>query len=128
MPTTESFEKLVAPGVVRRADRGLCLAGRRITLYLVMDYLQAGWPSHLISHWLGLNEAEVTNAINYIEAHRQEFEAEYADVVQSAAEREAYWRKIDRERPANLGKRHHTRQQAAAWDRLKTLEQEGPPK
>jgi hypothetical protein len=31
MPTTESFEKLVAPGVVRRTDRGLCLAGRRIT-------------------------------------------------------------------------------------------------
>jgi uncharacterized protein (DUF433 family) len=128
MPTTESFEKLVAPGVVRRTDRGLCLAGRRITLYLVMDYLQAGWPSHLISHWLGLNEAEVTNAINYIEAHRQEFEAEYADIVQSAAEREAYWREFNSDRRGNPGNRHYTQQQAAAWDRLKTLKQEGPRK
>ena len=128
MTTTESFETLVAPGVVRRTDRGLCLAGRRITLYLVMDYLEAGWPTHLISHWLGLNDGEVTNAINYIETHRQEFEAEYADVVRSAAEREAYWRNVNSDRPANLGKHHYTQQQAAAWDRLKTLKREGPPK
>jgi hypothetical protein len=48
MPTTETLETLVAPGIVRRSDRGLCIAGKRITLYLIMDYLNAGWPPHLL--------------------------------------------------------------------------------
>jgi hypothetical protein len=54
MSQPEAFYSCVAPGIVRRADRGLCLAGKRVTLYLIMDYLTAGWPPHLIRHWLDL--------------------------------------------------------------------------
>ena len=32
---------------VVRTSRGLSIAGTRITLYDVMDYLTAGWPVHV---------------------------------------------------------------------------------
>ena len=56
MSQTEASHTIIAPGIVRRTDRGLCLAGRRVTLYLIMDYLKADWPPHLIRHWLDLSE------------------------------------------------------------------------
>ena len=92
MPVKETVETIVAPGVVRRRDRGLCVAGKRITLYLIMDYLKGGWPPHLLRHQLLLSEEEITNAMKYIEDHRAEFEADYQEVVERAAEREKYWR------------------------------------
>jgi len=33
-----------------RTSRGLSIAGTRITLYQVMDYVKAGWPPELIQH------------------------------------------------------------------------------
>ena len=29
-----------------RTSRGLSIAGRRLTLYSIMDYLETGWPPH----------------------------------------------------------------------------------
>jgi uncharacterized protein (DUF433 family) len=111
----------VAPGIVRRSDRGLCIAGKRIALYLVMDYLKAGWPPHLIRHWLDLSEEEITNSINFIESTREDFEAEYDEVVRNASEREQFWRERNRQRRIDASKRHFTPKQAAAWARLMSL-------
>ncbi len=124
MAIAESFQRIVAPGIVRRRDRGLCLEGRRITLYLIMDYLEAGWPPHLLRHWLDLSEDEIAHAITYIATNRDEFETEYAAVVKKAAERERYWRDRNRERKLDPGKRHFTPEQAAAWARLEALKNE----
>ncbi|MDM8550389.1 hypothetical protein QUF72_09935 [Desulfobacterales bacterium HSG2] len=33
---------------VVRTDRGLSVAGTRITLYSIMDYIRADWPPKLI--------------------------------------------------------------------------------
>jgi uncharacterized protein (DUF433 family) len=125
MATAESSQKVVAPEIVRRTDRGLCLAGRRITLYLIMDYLTAGWPPHLLRHWLDLSEAEIAAAMSYIETNREEFEAEYAAVVRNAAERERYWRERNGQRELDPDKRHFTPEQTTAWARLEALRREG---
>ena len=45
--------------VVVRTDRGLSVAGTRITLYQIMDYLKADWPPKLISQWLDLTEKQL---------------------------------------------------------------------
>lgn len=37
-------ETAVARPTVIRTSRGLSIAGTRITLYSIMDYLYAGWP------------------------------------------------------------------------------------
>lgn len=95
------FQVEVAPGIVRRRDRGLCIKGQRLTLYTIMDFLKEGWPPHLLRDQLLLTEEEMQNAINYIEANREAFEAEYKEVVQHASEEESYWRA----RQAELEKR-----------------------
>ena len=33
-----------------RTERGLTIAGTRITLYQIMDYIHANYPRHLIRH------------------------------------------------------------------------------
>src|SRR5262245_9581510 len=94
----------VAPGIVRRSDRGLSIAGKRITLYLIMEYLKAGWPPHLIRHWLDLTDEGITNSINFIESNRDEFEAEYNEVVRKADEREQFWREQNRPQQIDTSK------------------------
>ena len=89
------------PPVVR-TERGLSIAGTRITVYDVMEYLNADWPSRLIQHWLNLSESQINDVLAYIHDHRAEVEAEYQDVVQRAQEIRAYWEERNRDRFARI--------------------------
>ena len=73
------------PTIIRTA-RGLTISGTRITIYDVMDHLVAGRPLKLILNWLPLTEAQLEAALAYIEANRAEVEAEYQEVLKTAAE------------------------------------------
>src|SRR5262245_41075733 len=92
---TETFPP---PNTVVRTSRGLSIAGTRITLYDVMDYLTAGWPPTLIQHWLNLTEQQMADVMAYITQHRDAVEQEYQCVVQQAQEIQQYWEAKDRER------------------------------
>jgi hypothetical protein len=67
------------------------VAGTRITLYAIMDYVKAGWPSHLIRDWLQLTERQIEDVMAYIDTHREEVEAEYQLVLRQAEEHKRYW-------------------------------------
>jgi len=83
---------------VVRTSRGLSIAGTRITLYDVMDYLMAGWPPTLIQHWLNLTEQQMADVMAYITQHQDAVEQEYQCVVQQAQEIQQYWEAKNRER------------------------------
>jgi uncharacterized protein (DUF433 family) len=83
---------------VVRTRRGLSIAGTRITLYDVMDYLTAGWPPTLIQHWLNLTEHQMTDVMAYITQHQDAVKQEYEYVVQQAQEIQQYWEAKHRER------------------------------
>ena len=83
---------------VVRTERGLTIAGTRITLYSVMDYVKEDWPPKLIRDWLNLTDEQITGVIRYIAEHREEVETEYAQVLREAEERRAYWEERNRER------------------------------
>lgn len=51
---------------VIRTGRGLTLAGTRITLYAIMDYLELDWPLKLIRDRLNLSDEQIAAAMNYI--------------------------------------------------------------
>jgi uncharacterized protein (DUF433 family) len=85
-------------GAITRTERGLTIAGTRITLYAIMEYLAAGWPPRLIRDRLNLAEEQVDSALEYINTHRAEVEAEYQQVRQSAEESRQYWDERNRER------------------------------
>ncbi len=81
-----------------RTERGLSIAGTRITLYSILDYVHADWPPKLIQDWLDLTEEQLSDALSYIEAHRDEVEREYGTVLAQAAERRRYWEEKARQR------------------------------
>ena len=91
----------VSPAIIR-TERGLTIAGTRKTLYNIMDYLKVDWPPQLIQQWLLLTETQMIEALNYIEAHRDEVEAEYQTVIQQAYEIRTYWEERNRERLAYI--------------------------
>lgn len=83
---------------VVRTERGLSIAGTRITLYSVMDYLKADWPLYLIQNWLNLTETQMAGVMDYIAEHREDVEAEYQTVLRHAQENRAYWETHNRDR------------------------------
>ncbi len=93
----------VATGpIVVRTERGLSIEGTRITLYSIMDFMKAGWPMGLVRDRLGLTDEQISEAAQYIEAHRDEIESEYRIVLQQAEENRQYWERRNRERFAEI--------------------------
>lgn len=89
---------IVSHSGVIRTERGLSIAGTRITLYDVMDYLKADWPPGLIRQWLDLTEQQMADVMMYIEEHGAEVEAEYQQVLAYATEVRRYWDERNQER------------------------------
>ena len=85
-----------------RTERGLTISGTRITLYDILDYLNAGWTPKLLRGWLYLTEEQLNIALSYINKHRNEVEAEYQTVLQTAQEIREYWEEKNRERIARI--------------------------
>lgn len=77
--------------VILRTERGLTIAGTRITLYDVMDYLTEKYPRKFIRAMLNLTDKQVDAALSYIDAHRDEVEAEYQTVLKEAEELRRYY-------------------------------------
>lgn len=85
-----------------RTERGLTIAGTRITLYDVMDYVVAQYPTKFISDLLDLSEQQINAALAYIETHRTEVEAEYQKVLKETEELRLYYEEQNRERVARI--------------------------
>jgi len=91
------------PAIIR-TERGLAIAGTRITIYDVMDHLAAGWVPKLILNWLPLTAEQLEVALAYIEANRTEVEAEYQSVLQEAQDMRKYWDNKNSDRLAQIAK------------------------
>lgn len=88
--------------LIVRTERGLTIAGTRITLYDVMDYLQDERPEERIRNDLRLSDEQLVAALNFIDAHRAEVEAEYELVMKEAGENRRYWEECNRHRLAEI--------------------------
>lgn len=106
------------PTVVR-TERGLTVKGTRLTLYDIMDSVVAGHPRDLIlSFYPSLTEKELDDILNYIETNREEFEAEYQQVLKRAEEVERYWEERNRERVSQFDPDKLSPERRALWDKL----------
>ncbi len=97
-------ETVMPQSTVIRTSRGLSIAGRRLTLYSIMDYLHAGWPPHLIRDEFNLTDKQITDVMEYIAAHRDEVEQEYQAVLQQAEDNRRYWDARNRERLEHIAR------------------------
>ena len=105
-----------------RTERGLAIAGTRITLYDVMDYVTAHYPPQFIQGLFDLTTAQLDAALAYIETHRAEVEAEYQQVLQEAEELRQYYDEQNRERVAQSAANPPKPGTEAAWEKLRAAQ------
>ena len=101
-----------------RTERGLTIAGTRITLYDVMDYWVAGRSPAVILNWLPLTEAELQVALDYIEANRETVNAEYQAVLRTTAELRHDWQERNRDRLVEIAAMAVPPEKMALWEKL----------
>ncbi len=65
--------------------RGPEIEGTRITVYDIMDHLQADWPPTRIAAFLRVSTDQVQAALDYIESHKQDVTAAYQRMLDRAA-------------------------------------------
>ncbi|MGH2600671.1 MAG: DUF433 domain-containing protein, partial [Dehalococcoidia bacterium] len=58
----------------------------------------------LIRQWFDLTPQQISDVMAYIEAHRDEVEAEYALVLDQAEATRAYWEERNRDRLAEIAR------------------------
>ncbi len=62
--------------------RGPEIAGTRITVYTIFEYVKERWRSEDIAFWLSLRKDQVDVAIRYIEEHKEEVMAQYEKIME----------------------------------------------
>jgi len=72
-PATDvvSGENADDPMYVPVIKRGLSVAGTRITLYDVMDYVTQNWSPELIQYWFNLTDNQIADIMDYIKKTAQ---------------------------------------------------------
>jgi uncharacterized protein (DUF433 family) len=85
-----------------RTERGLTIAGTRITLYDVMDYITAQYPPKFIRGLFELTEEQINAALAYIEANLATVETEYQMVLKEAKKLQQYYKEKNRDLIARL--------------------------
>jgi uncharacterized protein (DUF433 family) len=79
--------------------RGPSIAGTRITVYSVMDYIKADWSDQEILKMMPRISLEQLNAVyDYIDEHREEVEAAYTRILEREAKAQIEAERIFRER------------------------------
>ena len=95
------------------------IAGRRITLYDVMDYVKAQYPSKFIQGLFDLTEEQINVALAYIETNRAEVEAEYQQILKEAEELQQYYQGQNCKLVARIAAQPPKPGTEAAWEKLR---------
>ena len=110
-----------------RTERGLTIAGTRITLYDVMDYVTAQYPPKFIQGLFDPTKEQIDAALTYIETHRGAVEAEYQQVLQETEELRKYYEAQNRERVALSAEKSPKPGTEAAWEKLRATKAKRKP-
>lgn len=108
---------MFAPTVVR-TNRGLSIAGTRITLYQIMEHLKAQEAPARIRDLFGLTIKQMRDVLAYLDQHRKEVEAEYQEVLKEAEADRKYWEERNRERFAQIAAMPPKPGQEKLWTKL----------
>ena len=114
MKTILSSEK----AFIIRTERGLTIAGTRITLYDVIDLIKAQYPPKLIRDKFNLTDEQISAALSYIDTNHTQVEAEYQEVLQTREEIYQYWEEHNREHFAKMAAKPQKPEKQALWAKL----------
>ncbi len=102
-----------------RTERGLSIAGTRITIYDIMDYVTAQYPPKFIRGLFDLTEEQINAALAYIEANRDTVEVEYQMVLKEAEELRLYYEEKNRDLIARIAAMPPRPGTEAVWEKLR---------
>ncbi len=103
---------------VIRTDRGLSVAGTRITIYQIMDCLKADMSAALICERFRLTIRQITDVMEYIKNHHDEVESEYRQILEQAENNRQYWETRNQKRMAEIAAMSPKPGQGEIWHRL----------
>lgn len=99
-------------------ERGPTIAGTRISLYDVIDLLEADYPPLLIRERLNLSDPQINEALSYIEKNRDRLDAEYREVLRIRQEIRQYWESKNRDHFSLIAEIPKKSGQEALWGKL----------
>lgn len=105
-------------GIIR-TERGLTIAGTRITIYDIMDYVTAQYPPKFIKGLFDLTEEQINSALTYIEENSALVEAEYQQVLKEAEELRLYYEEKNRDLIAKIAAMPPKPGTEAIWEKLR---------
>ncbi len=105
------------PAVVR-TGRGLSVAGTRITLYQIMDYVKANEPPEVIRDHFRLTIRQTDAVMAYIRTHYDEVDAEYQEILAKAEEIRQYWSERNKKRFAEIASLPRKPEHKEIWEKL----------
>lgn len=90
--------------LIVETSRGPCIAGKRTTIYVILEHLRSGLERAFMKEHLSLSDEQLDAALEYIEQHRAEVERDYAEIVRRSEKNREHYEKLYRERSryANL--------------------------
>ena len=91
--------------LIVETSRGPCIAGRRLTVYVIYEHLQSSLDREFIKQHLCLSDTQLDAAIEYIARHKDKIAKDYAEIMRQSEERQAHYEQIYRQRsrfPADL--------------------------
>ncbi|MBF0118946.1 MAG: DUF433 domain-containing protein [Desulfobacterales bacterium] len=83
---------------VMKTNRGLSIAGTRITLYQIMDYIKDNEPPEIIRDHFRLTIKQTADVLNYINTHYDEIDKDYQRISKQADENKKYWTERNKDR------------------------------
>jgi len=85
--------------LIEETPRGPSIAGTRITIYSVMDYIKNNRSKEYILEMMPMITAEQLDAVyEYIEQHREQVEKDYDRILRRSEELQERYKKIQLER------------------------------
>jgi len=96
--------------VIKVTGRGPCVAGTRLTIYVLMEYLKDGWLPKHVANWFRLTPEQMDGVMAYIKANEEQLEKDYAEVLRLAEEDRLYWTERNKDRdklPGNPPANHN---------------------
>ncbi len=80
----------MAPQIIDRG-RGPEIAGTRVTVYRIMDFLREGSSRETIAEALNLSAEQVQSALDYMVAHQKDVEQEYDAILRRVNQANPSW-------------------------------------
>ncbi len=84
--------------VVIETSRGPSIHGTRLTVFSILDDLNGGGAEYARAMYSQLTDAEWSEVLQYIEAHRADLEERLAAILRRSAEERRYWEERNKNR------------------------------